>query len=336
MDTESSAPNITIVGIGATGLQVIKRLAEPDACYDVADTTDNRLMACRFGGGVTHGGPDDGFESIFRQIEGTDLVFVVAGFADACSDIAVRFCREAYERFIKPVLVISEPEEQKLRRGTVACKRNGNYDHYNAAFPPQAVKILNYIRGMVVVSAASLRCADASRFCSADGFMPYLISDIITKLIHLPDSSAFGDVSVQDLRRIVTSGVTRCGIGFVAGETRAVAAAEQAIISLQHQGVRLDHASGFVCIVSGSGVMTMEDFEYITSAVCSKTDGDDEGIISVFIDESLGDSLMVTLLITESYFDDIPASWSKSQQQWIVEGNDTLRTIPAFERKKWH
>jgi len=118
------------------------------------------------------------------------------------------------------------------------------------------------------------------------------ISDLIT-------TSGFINVDFADVKSIMSErGMAMMGIGISNGENRAVDAATKAISSPLLEDIDVSGARGVLVNITGSSSMTMDDFDAVNKTIHEKVHEDANIIVGVVIDESLGDTIKVTAIVT--------------------------------------
>jgi cell division protein FtsZ len=90
--------------------------------------------------------------------------------------------------------------------------------------------------------------------------------------------------------------IGRLGTGVATDSERGRTAAMLAITRLEDQGAPLDTARGVLACVQGSTLMTMEDFDAASLAICEVASEDNPLIIGLLTEEYLGNNVRVTIL----------------------------------------
>jgi len=88
------------------------------------------------------------------------------------------------------------------------------------------------------------------------------------------------------------------GIGIAEGDNRAVEAAIKAISSPLLEDIDVSGAKGVLVNITGSSSMSMDDFDAVNKTVHEKVHEDANIIIGVVIDETMGDTIKVTAIVT--------------------------------------
>jgi cell division protein FtsZ len=90
--------------------------------------------------------------------------------------------------------------------------------------------------------------------------------------------------------------IGRLGTGVATDSERGKTAAMLAMTRLEDQGAPLDTARGILACVQGSTLMTMEDFDAASLAICEVASEDNPLIIGLLTEEYLGNNVRVTIL----------------------------------------
>jgi cell division protein FtsZ len=88
------------------------------------------------------------------------------------------------------------------------------------------------------------------------------------------------------------------GIGMGSGDDRAVQAAKRAIESPLLEDIDVSGARGVLVNITGSSSLTMDEFEAVNRTIHEKVHEDANIIVGVAIDESMGDDVKVTAIVT--------------------------------------
>ena len=88
------------------------------------------------------------------------------------------------------------------------------------------------------------------------------------------------------------------GIGTSSGEHRAVEAAQQAIASPLLEETSIEGARGLLINITGGTDITLSEINDASDIITQGIDADAQVLFGAVIDESLGDSLQVTVIAT--------------------------------------
>ncbi len=153
------------------------------------------------------------------------------------------------------------------------------------------------------------------------------ISDLITVpgLINL---------DFADVRTIMTeAGSALMGIGNASGEERAVEAARQAISSPLLEA-SIEGAKGILLSLTGSSNLGLFEVNEAAEIVAQAADPDANIIFGAVIDESLGDSIRVTVIATGFDLPKKNEGFKITKELDVRPFTDNELDIPAFLRKK--
>ena len=107
------------------------------------------------------------------------------------------------------------------------------------------------------------------------------------------------NVDFADVRRVMREmGDALMGTGISSGENRAIEAANAAISHPLLEGVSIAGAQGILINITGSSSMSMWEVDEATSIIHQAAGEDAEIIFGTVIDDSLNDTIMVTVVAT--------------------------------------
>ena len=107
------------------------------------------------------------------------------------------------------------------------------------------------------------------------------------------------NVDFADVRRVMREmGDALMGTGIASGENRAIEAANAAISHPLLEGVSIAGAQGILINITGSSSMSMWEVDEATSIIHQAAGEDAEIIFGTVIDDSLNDTIMVTVVAT--------------------------------------
>lgn len=153
------------------------------------------------------------------------------------------------------------------------------------------------------------------------------ISDLITVpgLINL---------DFADVRAIMTdAGSALMGIGRASGEDRALKAAQQAISSPLLEA-SIDGAKGILLSIAGSSDLGLFEVNEAAETVSQAASPDANVIFGAVIDESLGESIRVTVIATGFDGPRTKESIKITKELDVRPFTDGSLDIPAFLRRK--
>jgi cell division protein FtsZ len=224
-----------------------------------------------------------------EMLKGADMIFIAAGMGGGTGTGAAPVIAEAAkEAGALTVGIVTKPfsREGKQRMAKAEEGIRELKQHVDSLIIIPNDRLLN-------IAPRSLGILDA--FKPADDVLRQAvqgISDLIT-------TSGFINVDFADVKSIMSErGMAMMGIGVASGENRAVEAARCAISSPLLEDIDVSGARGVLVNITGSSSMTMDDFDAVNKTVHEKVHEDANIIIGVVIDESLGEEVKVTAIVT--------------------------------------
>lgn len=367
---------IKVIGVGGCGNKAINRMISEglDGVDFVAINTDAQDLATNFaqekvniGLNITKGlwagaNPDIGRKSaeedemnIKTILQDTDMVFITAGMGGGTGTGATPvIARTAKEMGILTVAIVTKPF------GFEGKKREQNSEDGLAKLK-DAVDTLIVIPNDKIYTLVDKKTTFKQAFSMIDKVL-YLGVQGISDLIVKP-----GDINIDfaDIREVMlNSGNALLGIGYGAGEKRAVEAARKAIENPLLE-TNLDGAKKVIFAVSGGMDLTPVEVQEAANIVEEILDPDVNMIWGMSFDESFDDEVKVTIIATgfeeqskapilktvqrdvfgkplrraQTTSDDFITRWIKDAQPETktpeVETTSEEDTeIPAFERRR--
>ena len=123
------------------------------------------------------------------------------------------------------------------------------------------------------------------------------------------------------------------GIGLASGEDRAKKAAEQAISSPLLEA-SIQGAKGILLSLTGSSNLGLFEVNEAAEIVSQAADSDSNVIFGAVIDESLGDTLRVTVIATGFDSPTLTEAYKITKELDVRPFTDASLDIPAFLRRK--
>ena len=315
----NSYARIKVVGVGGAGGNAINRMVASgvDGIEFVAVNTDAQALmtseagqVIRIGDKLTKGlgaggrpevgerAAEESTEDLAESMRDCDMVFITAGMGGGtgtgASPVVAHLARQSGALTVAVVTKPFEFEGGRRRRaaeeGVAALK-----DVVDALITIPNQRLLEMVEPKTTVNEAFEIADDVLRQGIAG------ISDLITKpgLINLD----FADVKtiMQD------AGSALMAIGVGEGDDRAVNAAREAIESpLLEMNIR--GAKGVLYNITAGNDLTLFETSEAAEVIRAAADPEAEIIYGTSVDESLGDSLLITLIATG--FDERPDAYS--------------------------
>ena len=300
---------IRVVGVGGAGTNAINRMLEAglEGVEFIAINTDAQALAMceadhklRIGRELTRGlggGSDPkvgreaasgAYDEIKAILKGSDMVFITAGEGGGTGTGAAPVVAEIAKSLgALTIGVVSRPFAfEGKRRGLQALEgvRTLRQRADTVIVVPNDKLLEVADRGTSMIAA--LRLADDVLRQGVQG-----ICDLVTVpgLINL---------DLADVRTIMTgAGTAHMGIGRGRGEQRSQKAAEMAINSSLLE-TSIEGARGILLNISGGGDLSLHEVNEVAEIINAAADPEANIIFGAVVDESLGDTLWVTVVAT--------------------------------------
>jgi cell division protein FtsZ len=298
---------IRVVGVGGAGTNAINRMLEAglEGVEFIAVNTDAQALAMceadhklRIGRELTKGlggGSDPrvgreaalaAYDEIKTMLKGSDMVFVTAGEGGGTGTGAAPVVAEIAKSLgALTIGVVSRPFAFEGKRRALQALDGVRLLRQKAdtvIVVPNDKLLLVADRGTSMLDA--LRLADDVLRQGVQG-----ICDLVTVpgLINL---------DLADVRTIMTgAGTAHMGIGRARGDGRSQRAAEMAINSSLLE-TSIDGARGILLNISGGGDMSLHEVNEVAEIINSAADPEANIIFGAVVDETLGDTLWVTVV----------------------------------------
>jgi cell division protein FtsZ len=301
---------IKVVGVGGSGCNAVNTMiaAGLEGVEFITANTDKQALSASLahikiaiGQQLTKGlgagaNPDIGknaaledYATISQALQGADMVFITAGMGGGTgTGAAPIFAKIAKEIGALTVGVVTKPFmfEGKRRMRNAEAGLIALRDSVDSLISIPNQRLLA-IAGNTLSMIEAFKRADEVLLNAVQG-----ISDLInhTGLIN----SDFADV-----RTIMQNkGLALMGIGFGQGEHRAIEAATSAISSPLLDDVSIDGATGIIVNITGGSSLKIHEVNEATTLIMEAAHEDAEIIFGTVIDESLNDSVKVTVIAT--------------------------------------
>ncbi len=329
---------IKVIGVGGGGSNAVNRMIESSIqdVHFVAMNTDLQALevsratvrvplGTQTTGGLGAGGdPSVGEraamedkETIKRLMEGSDMIFITAGMGGGTGTGAAPVIASiAREMGILCVAVVTKPFALEGRRKAELAEEGISKlrQHVDTLITIPNQNLLRIVQKSTPLRQAFLYADDVLR----QGVQG--ISDLITK---------HGEINIDfaDVRTIMKGqGDALMGIGLGSGDTRAVDAATHAIHNPLLEDTNIEGAKGILVNVTGGPDFSLAEYEEILNIVSSSADPNALIIAGTALDESMGDSVQVTVIAT-GFKNVRTTSASPSAQREASIGRETSTNI---------
>ena len=305
----SDFANIKVIGVGGGGNNAVNRMVESDlkGVQFLSVNTESQVLelskadvTIQIGEKVTKGlgaganpqigeaAAQESREDIIKALEGADMVFVTAGMGGGTGTGAAPVVAEcAKEVGALTVGVVTKPFAFEGKRRRAAAEKG-------IEFLTQKVDTIIVIPNDKLLQVVDKKCYVSDAFSKADDVLRQGIKGI-SDLIQIP---GLINLDFADVKTIMTEqGEALMGIGLATGENRAADAAKMAINSPLLE-TSIDGAKGILLNISGSANLSLFEINEAAEIISDAADPDANIIFGSVIDESLGDSVQVTVVAT--------------------------------------
>ena len=301
---------IKVMGVGGCGCNAVNTMIEAgleNVKFYSANTDSQALTASKaavkiqLGLNLTKGlgaganpevGRDAAIESrdhLMEVLDGADMVFITAGMGGGTGTGGAPVIAEvAREMGALTVAVVTKPFSFEAKK-----KMKQAEDGINEL--KRVVDTVITIPNQRLLSVADRTTSLQDAFQKADEVLLQAvkgISDVIT--VHGLVNVDFADVKAT----MCNMGLALMGSGVGQGENRATDAARKAINSPLLEDISINGARGVLINVSGSSEMTLHELSEASSLIQEEAHEDAHIIFGAVIDESMGDTVRVTVIAT--------------------------------------
>ena len=305
----SDFANIKVIGVGGGGNNAVNRMVESElkGVQFLSVNTESQVLelskadvTIQIGEKVTKGlgaganpqigeaAAQESREDIIKALEGADMVFVTAGMGGGTGTGAAPIVAEcAKEIGALTVGVVTKPFAFEGKRRRAQAEKG-------IEFLTQKVDTIIVIPNDKLLQVVDKKCSLSDAFGKADDVLRQGIKGI-SDLIQIP---GLINLDFADVKTIMTNqGEALMGIGEGTGENRAADAAKMAINSPLLE-TAIDGAKGILLNISGSSDLGIFEVNEAAQIISDAADPDANIIFGSVIDESLGDSVQVTVVAT--------------------------------------
>ncbi len=309
-ESGSLAAEIKVIGVGGGGGNAVGNMIKSGlegVDFIVANTDAQDLNASQapvkvqLGSRMTKGlgagaNPDIGrsaaledADQISELIGGADMVFVTAGMGGGTgtggAPVVAQLARESGALVIgvatKPFNFEGKKKMRIAEEGLAKLREN-----VDALITIPNQRLLNTV-GKDTTAVDAFRTVDDVLLQAVRS-----ISDLIN--VH-------GQINLdfQDIKTVMgNTGMALMGTGIANGENRAIEAAQSAIASPLLEDLSIQGARGVIINFTAASELTLHEMDQAASLIQEETHEDAEVIFGVVLDDSLGDSLRITVIAT--------------------------------------
>jgi cell division protein FtsZ len=308
--TTNQGAKIKVVGVGGSGCNAVNtmiRMGLEGVEFITANTDKQALDASLaptklpIGQELTKGlgagaNPEVGrkaaledYAKISEMLAGSDMVFITAGMGGGTgTGAAPVFAKIAKEVGALTVGVVTKPFMFEGRKRMKHAEQGMNWLRDNV---DSLITIPN--QRLLAISGNTLSMVDA--FKKADEVLLNAVQGISDLINH----TGLINSDFADVRTIMQNkGLALMGIGQAEGENRAVEAATNAISSPLLEDISIEGATGIIINITGSSNLSIHEVNEATTLIMEAAHEDAEIIFGTVIDESLKDTVKVTVIAT--------------------------------------
>lgn len=299
---------IKVFGIGGAGCNAINRMVDEGVQgveFYVANTDQQVLNNSKaankivLGANVTKGlgagadpskgrkAAEESEDEIRRVMADADMVFITAGLGGGTgTGAAPLFARIAKEYGALTVGIVTKPFSFEGKKRAQQAEAG-------------LEELSSYVDSLIIVSNNQLlevigRIPFVEAFKEADNVLRQGVQTI-TDLIAVP---ALINLDFADVRSVMEGqGTALIGIGMSQGESKAVEAAQKAILSPLLEA-RIQGARNAIVNVTGGASISILDASDAVEYIREAAGGNIDIIFGIAINEDLGDSIIVTVIAT--------------------------------------
>ena len=310
VDTYSENAIIKVIGVGGGGGNAVMHMAHSsiDGVDFICANTDSQALkstdvktVLQLGNNITQGlgagaNPVVGREAaledqdrIHEAISGADMLFITAGMGGGTGTGAAPVVAEIAEELgVLTVAVVTKPfpfeGDKRMKIANAGIEELAKHVDSLITIPNEK---------LLAVLGRETNLLDA--FKSANDVLRGAVQGI-AELITCP---GLINVDFADVRTVMSEmGMAMMGSGTSTGTERAREAAESAISSPLLEDVNISGAKGILVNVTGSTGLSIGEFDEIGSHIKGLASEDATVVVGTVIDETMQDSLRVTLVAT--------------------------------------
>ncbi|MCH5278598.1 MAG: cell division protein FtsZ [Christensenellaceae bacterium] len=254
---------------------------------------------------------EESIENLTDSIRGADLVFITAGMGGGTGTGAAPIVAQAAKEMgILTIAVVTKPfgfeGRSRMRNALEGIRALRDVVDTLIVIPNQ--KLLSIVGNAPMDEA--LRVADDVLRQGVQG-----ISDLITFPTMI--NSDFADVRTV----LAEKGMAHMGIGTATGDKRCIEATKQAIASPMLE-TSIDGAKGVLINVVGGRTLGMLEVDEAANLITEAADPEARIIFAMGIDDSMGDSVRVTVIATGF-------NWPEELDENVRRATPERRPIPG-------
>jgi cell division protein FtsZ len=309
-ESVDQSAKIKVVGVGGGGGNAVNTMIDSNiqGVEFIAANTDAQALRAnkaavkvQLGGQLTKGlgagaNPETGRQAASEDQErladllgGADMVFIAAGMGGGTGTGAA------------PVIAQVARDAGALTVGVVTKPFTREGKQRLAKAEDGIRELKKHVDSLIVIPNDRLISLAGKSMSILDAFKPSddVLRQAVQGISEVIHSHGMINVDFADVKAIMSErGMAMMGIGMGSGDDRAVQAAKRAIESPLLEDIDVSGARGVLVNITGSSSLTMDEFEAVNRTIHEKVHEDANIIVGVAIDESMGDDVKVTAIVT--------------------------------------
>ena len=226
---------------------------------------------------------------LVEAIKGADLVFIAAGMGGGTGTGAAPVIAEAArETGVLTVGVVTKPFTYEGKARSILADQG-------------IAELKKHVDSLIIIPNDRLISQASKNMSLFDAFKPSddVLRQAVQGISELIGSTGMMNLDFADVKTVMSvRGMAMMGIGKGTGDNRAAEAVNNAISSPLLEDNDISGAKGVLVNITGSGSMTMDDYNTVNRIVHEKVHEDANIKIGVVRDDEMGDSIKVTVIAT--------------------------------------
>ncbi|MBI2354388.1 MAG: cell division protein FtsZ [Deltaproteobacteria bacterium] len=269
-------------------------------------------------------------EHLIESLKGADLIFIAAGMGGGTGTGAAPVIAEAArESGTLTVGVVTKPFTYEGKARGELAEQGIN-------------ELKRHVDSLIIIPNDRLISLAGKNMSLFDAFKPSddVLRQAVQGIAELITSTGLMNLDFADVKTVMSvRGMAMMGIGTGSGENRASDAVNAAISSPLLEDNDISGAKGVLVNITGSGSMTMDDYNTVNRVVHEKVHEDASIKIGVVRDDGLGDTIKVTVIATGfgDRFDTDKARELRRSALPLAEkhaASKNVLDIPTFKRDR--
>jgi cell division protein FtsZ len=228
-------------------------------------------------------------ERIASLIDGADMLFIAAGMGGGTGTGAAPVVAEvAKDLGILAVAVVTKPFvfEQNKRMRSAEQGLKALSEHVDSLIVIPNEKLIQVLGGGTKLTDAFIAAND-------------VLHSAVSGIAEIISNPGMINVDFADVKTVMSEvGMAMMGSALAEGEDRARVAAEQAVASPLLENVDLKGARGVLVNITSNDSLTLDEYYEVMNTIQGFAAEEATVIVGTALDESMGDSLRVTMVAT--------------------------------------